>query len=55
MLFRSSAIELGHAMVRHELQARIRESLTLAQEAKLALAASPPPAVALGQPAGTDE
>ena len=39
-----SAIELGYEMVRHELQAKIRESLGLAQEAKLAIAAPHAPA-----------
>ncbi len=35
------AIELGYEMVRHDLQAKIRESLAHAQEAKLAIAAAP--------------
>ena len=39
-----NAIDLGYQMVRHELQTRIRESLLVAQQAKLAMSTHPLPA-----------
>ena len=40
----SAAVDLGYRMVRHEMQAKIRESLAHAQEAKLAIAGAQSPA-----------